>query len=139
MATYFDTYTSFTNYALDLTVFRGDTLNLGFAITSGATGQPANLTTCTVYFTVKKEIDDPLSQVVIKKQTPVASGITLKGGDYDTSGLCMVNIPTGESYYLQTGPYFYGVQLVTGSHVETVGTGVFNVRADITRRTWPSS
>ena len=118
----------------DITVFRGDTINLDLTITTGASSGVADLTDATLYFTVKEELSTSTANATIKKQSPTLSGITITT---PLSGLATVNISTGDSYYLQTGPYYYGVQLKDSlDAIHTIVTGLFNVKADVTRRTW---
>ena len=116
----------------NITVFRGDTIELDLTITTGSNSGAANLSGADIYFTIKKSPSDPDSKAVVKKETPAASGITVTNTG---QGLATVNIPTGDSYYFQTGPYYYGIQLKdVSNNVFTIVTGLFNVKADVTRR-----
>lgn len=115
----------------NITVYRGDTIELDLTITTGASSGAANLSGASLYFTLKENISD--TTPALKKQTPSASGITITNTG---QGLATVNIPTGDSYSFKTGPYYYGVQLKDDSaNIFTIVTGLFNVQADITRRT----
>ena len=117
----------------NLTGFRGDTFNLPFSLTTGTPAAAINLSGATVFFTLKENVSDSDANATVKKQTPTASGVTiLSSGD----GTVNVNIPTGESYFFKTGPYYYGLQVKTVTNaVYTAVTGLFNIKADITRRT----
>lgn len=117
----------------DITAFRGDTINVDLTIATGSPSAAANLAGATVYFTLKEEVSMTDAQATVRKESPAASGITITDA---AGGLATVNIGTGDSYYFKTGPYHYGVQLKTASStVFTIVTGLFNVKADITRRT----
>lgn len=116
----------------DITVFRGDTIDLDLTITTGSNSGAANLSGATLFFTLKERVSDSDAQAALKKQTPSGSGITITNTG---AGLATVNIPTGDSYYFKTGPYHYGIQLKdASSNIFTITTGLFNVKADITRR-----
>ena len=117
----------------NLTGFRGDTLNLRFSLTTGTPAATVNLTGATVFFTLKERISYSDAQATVRKNTLPGSGITT-----GAAGSVTVNIPTGESYSLKTGPYYYGLQVKTAaSTIHTAATGIFNIKADITRRVAP--
>ena len=118
----------------EITIFRGDTVDLDLAVTTGSDKVAADLTDSTLYFTVKTDNSVSTANATIKKQSPEASGITITDA---ANGLATINIPTGDSFYLKTGPYIYGIQLKDSyNSIYTVMTGIFNVKADVTRRTW---
>ena len=117
----------------DITAFRGDTINVDLTITTGNPSTAADLAGATVYFTLKEEVSMTDAEATVRKESPAASGITITD---EVGGLATVNIGTGDSYYFKTGPYYYGVQLKTSTNlIHTIVTGLFNVKADITRRT----
>ena len=117
----------------NITVYRGDTIDLDLTITTGSNSSAADLAGATLYFTLKEQVSMTDAQATLKKESPAASGITITDA---AGGLATVNIPTGDSYYFKTGPYYYGVQLKDATaNVFTIVTGLFNVLADVTRRT----
>ena len=117
----------------NITVYRGDTIDLDLTITTGSPSTSADLAGATLYFTLKEQVSMTDAQATVRKESPEASGITITDA---AGGLATVNIGTGDSYYFKTGPYYYGVQLKDAtSNVFTIVTGLFNVLADVTRRT----
>ena len=164
----------------DINILRGDTIVLPLELKTGAalvtsTGSSsvltaANLSGTVVYFSVSDAAATTTgTSDVIQKQSyePFVSGFPPWGVDSLKSGISITDagngkatltINTGESWYLQSGPYFYGVQIkITGDYgttgtdpdtgmpyvsppsgsIYTTITGIFNVQPNITRRQFP--
>jgi predicted RecA/RadA family phage recombinase len=63
-------------------MFRGDDIAIPIAVTQG--GSPYDLTSCSVFMMIKKNINDPDTGAVVKLSSP-STGITVDSG---TGGTC---------------------------------------------------
>lgn len=112
----------------DLTVYRGDSKTYNITITN-TDGTVFPISGYTVFMTVKSDIDGADSSAEIAKivtnHTDAANGKT---------SIVLTSVDTGS---LSPGkPYFYDMQMVSGSTVvTTLVSGRFHVLRDITQDT----
>lgn len=110
----------------DLEMYRGDdkTINLTF---TDSTGSPIDLTSASIFFTVKKFGTDGDSAALISKK--------VTSHTQATAGLSSITISDIDSN-ISIGNYKFDIQLVdSASSVTTVTTGSFTIKRDITIRT----
>ena len=104
--------------------YRGDTVYFNIAITDDA-GSPVDLTGATVYFTMKKNIDDPdpgdLQKAITTHTDP-------------TQGKTQIKLDSSDTDNIDPGKYFYDFQvtLANGDKI-TIESGILEVLADVTR------
>lgn len=115
-----------------INIYRGDTVALDLAVTSGTSSIARDLTDSTLFFTVKQQKGDSDSSAVIKKSSPIADGINITNA---SNGLATVSLSPDDTDSLKTGPHWYDIQIKTPSGcISTIATGKFVVATDITRR-----
>lgn len=76
---------------MDITIYRGDTVKLNMAVTSG--GSFYDLTGSTIWFTAKNHFSDPDISAVFQKST-TGGGITITNAP---NGLCQVTIDPADT------------------------------------------
>lgn len=109
-----------------INIKKGDTETVIFTVTDDV-GAAINLTGATVYFTVKKKIDDPDSKAIIQKSwtshTTPAGGITTL-------------ILSKDDTYKQVGTYLWDFQIkASGGAITTADLGEFVIGAHLTYTT----
>ena len=114
-----------------INIYRGDTVSLNLAVTSGTSSTARDLTDTTLFFTVKERKGHTDTQAAISKRSPTASGINVTSA---AGGLATISLTAAETDALRTGPHWYDVQIKNSAGcVSTIGTGQFIVATDITR------
>jgi len=113
-------------------VKRGDTLKFRFTFTYTDTGLPVNISAWTIWFTLKKNENDPDSSAIVQKQ--------FKSFTDPTNGITSITAATSSETYGLLGKYFYDVQYKDGSgDVRTPDSGTIIFERDITRTSSISS
>jgi len=110
----------------DLSMFRGDdkTWNLTF---TDSNGTAINLTSATIFLTVKKNTSDADTSAVISK--------TVTAHTNPTGGISALTVTHTDSA-IAIGNYYYDIQLVdSAGSVTTITNGSFTIKRDITVRT----
>lgn len=106
-----------------ISIKKGDTETIIFTITDDV-GAAVNLTGSTVYFTVKKKIDDPDNKAIIQKSwtshTTPAGGITTL-------------VLSKDDTYKQVGVYLWDIQIkASGGEITTADLGEFIIGPHLT-------
>lgn len=120
----------------DLEIRRGDTNEITLVVTApdaNGVAQPVNLTSCLLWFTIKRDWEDTdLSAVVIKT---IGSGITVTAPP--TAGLAVAKLdPVDTSALVGLQRLVYDVQLrEADGTITTVASGYVQVTRDATRAT----
>jgi hypothetical protein len=110
----------------DLEMYRGDDKTINLTFTNSA-GSPIDLTSASIFFTVKKYSDDADASALISKK--------VTSHTQATGGLSSVTISDSDSN-IAIGNYKFDIQLVdSAGSVTTVTTGSFSIKRDITIRT----
>lgn len=111
----------------DLSIIKGNSKNykLLFKTTSG---DPLDITGYTVFFTVKKNINQTDDQAVISKTNTIHSD--------PTNGISIITITTSETNDLQPGVYLYDIGYVnaTKNVKKTSDPEKFEIIGNVTRR-----
>ena len=116
----------------DYNVKRGDTLKFRFTFTYTDTGLAVDISSWTIWFTLKKLEDDPDSSAIIQKQ--------FKSFTDPTHGITSITAATSAQTHPLLGKYFYDVQYKDGSgDVRTPDSGTIIFERDITRTSSVSS
>jgi len=110
----------------DLSIIKGNSKNYRLAFTDDA-GTPIDITGYTVFFTVKKNVNQTDAQAVIAK--------TVTDHSNPTGGVTIVSITTSDSD-ITPGVYLYDIGYVnaTGSSKKTSDPEKYEVIGNITRR-----
>lgn len=106
--------------------YRGDDQVLSLEFTEN--GAVKDITGWTIYFTLKKNIDDADTAAVLKKDTTTHTD--------PTNGKTEISLLNTETDVLE-GLYFYDIQykdVATPALVKTVLNGTMNFMKDVTRR-----
>lgn len=110
----------------DLSIIKGNSKNyrLKFELTSG---EPVDITDYTVFFTVKKNVNQTDSQAIIAKTNTVHSD--------PTNGVTIISVTTSDSN-VQPGVYLYDIGYVNsaGTSKKTTDPEKFEVIGNVTRR-----
>jgi len=108
----------------DLSLIRGNSKNykLSFQTTSGS---PVDITGYTVFFTVKKSVNQTDDEAVISK--------TVTNHTNPTGGVTLIEITTTESN-IPPGVYLYDIGYSIGSYKKTSDPEKFIVIGSVTRR-----
>jgi hypothetical protein len=116
----------------NLNAKRGDSLIFRITLTYLDTGLPVSLVGMTIWFTLKKNINDADSAAIIKKQFHNFSSPTL--------GIATLNCGTPTDTNNLLGKYFYDIQYKDSSgDVRSPDEGTINFTRDVTRTTSYSS
>ena len=115
--------------ANNIEVYRGDDKSISLTFTDKATGLAEDITGWTVYFTVKEAYDnDPTDSAAL-----ITKDVTSHTAP--TSGQTAIAL-TDTNTNISPGSYFYDIQAKDASgNIMTVVSGIFEVLADVTRRT----
>ena len=109
-----------------ISIIRRDDVNLNLAIKDGD-GNAKNITGYTVFFTVKRNQNDPDADALIAKEIIAHTNAV--------AGLTTVALSSTDTD-IEEGDYFYDFQLVDGSgSVSSSAKDTFTVENDITIRT----
>ena len=110
----------------DIEVFRGDTFTRTLTFLDNSQ-DPIDITGWTVYFTIKKDKDDPDASAVIKKD--------ITSHSVPLSGQTILSLTASELDDL-LGDYYYDFQIKKDDGtIKTLVVGKFIVYFDVTRRT----
>ena len=106
--------------------YRGD--DLSFKLNFNDTdGDPIDITSWLIFFTLKLDKDDSDSEAVYTKTVEAPSG--------SSDGIIIVSIP-GSDLSTLVGPYYYDFQFIDATgNVRTITSGAITFNKDITRRT----
>ena len=112
----------------DLNVKRGDTLIFRLTFTYVDTGLPVIITNWTIWFTLKKNIDDLDAAAIVQKKLTVFTD--------PTNGKTTMIAATATETNTLLGKYFFDIQYKDESGVvRTPDSGTINFERDATRTT----
>ena len=100
-------------------IIRGDTVSLNMTFTDDDNA-PIDLTGYTIFFTVKKDMNDTDAQAVIAVNTTTG----------DATGKVTIDL-TSDDTDVTEGAYHYDLQLVKGSIVESTKSDILSVVRDV--------
>ena len=109
----------------DIVVYRGDEFSMQLEF-KDENGVVIDITNWTIFFTVKKKLDDPDSAAKIS--------VTIAPSD-PTNGIALVTVPNTETDNL-SGVYYYDFQFKKADGtIQTLVNGGITFEKDVTRRT----
>lgn len=108
---------------LQIDLYRGDTYSWEFAFTSA--GVEEDITGWTLYFTVKRDIDDDDTDAIIQK--------IITSHTDPTHGITQLSLSHVETAAMPVGYWVYDIQIKTATdEVYTIYKGGFKVLQDVT-------
>lgn len=117
-----------------LTISRGDDRILDILVTDEITGLPVDLTGMTLWFYVKRTVNDADALALIRKDTEIdPGGVTIDPDQTTNTGMAIVELDAADTDGL-AGTYRWGLQ---GRDSEektiTLAKGNFVIEADLVR------
>jgi len=112
---------------MNLSIIRGDTTVFTLTLTDQA-GAAVNLTSTTVFFTVKESLADADDDALIAKSTDSHSN--------PSGGVTAITL-TSTDTAITPGAYIYDIQVknTTDGAIQSVASGIYEVLPDVTQRT----
>ena len=103
---------------------RGDTKPIRLSF-KNADGTPVDISTATIYFTVKRSYNDPDSEAVIQK--------VITNHTDPTNGVTGFTIEHADTIGLKATQYCYDIRIVFDGQVTTVLNGSFKLLPEVTK------
>lgn len=109
----------------NIDIVRGDTKTFALNFTSDG-NTPINITGWTIYYTVKRRLEDLDVDAVIRK--------TITTHTNPTGGQTEIVLLNTDTQNLETETFWHDIQVKdTNNKINTIAFGTFNVLADVTR------
>ena len=108
--------------------YRGDTFtyNLNFKDSSG---QPIDISNTVIWFTLKGNIN------VEDSEADLQVSYTFPADANSAAGIGTLEIPASETSNLGIQSYYYDMQWINGTNVQTLQSGKITIKQDVTRST----